>query len=182
MAGIAVGYRAEIKLSALDGTTVVAVDARQLQALAGSVVGVDAAASTITVSTMNSGVATQTTFTVAPTATLTIDGVAATLDQFVAGVRVSLKTDPMDATVVASITATGKQVEGRVSAVDPVSSTLTIAARRGVAATTYVIGPTVPVAINGAASTLAAMVVGAKAELRLSALDGITVISVRARI
>lgn len=177
LAGIAAGAQVEIQLSALDSTAVIAVDAK-VSDVFGTVVSVDSIAGTITLSASTRGKAAQTTYAVSPTATIVIDGVVATLDQLVAGVKVTMKTDPMDAASIASITAIGTKVEGRVKAVDAVAGTLTLAGRRHSAGTTYTIGATVPVIVDGVPSTLAAVTAGSQVDIRFSALDSTVVISV----
>ncbi|MCY2926883.1 MAG: hypothetical protein NT031_15905, partial [Planctomycetota bacterium] len=125
------------------------------------------------------GTTTQTTYNVSPDAVVTIDGQGGTLEQLVAGVKVSLKTDPKDAASVVSITAEGTQVHGMVWAVDTTAGTITLTSWMG-SATTYTLGAAT-VEVNGVAATLADVTVGSMAEVTLSALDATVVVSVETR-
>jgi hypothetical protein len=192
LSAITTGSMARIKLSAVDGTKVVSIDVynartggewgqqRGQRSQFASVVSTDTTANTVTVTSPFGGQSTQTTYNVSPTATITIDGAASALGQLTANVPVILRTDPADATTVTSITAVGREVEGRVTAVDTTNSTITLAGRGGAAGTTYTLGPSATITVNGATGTLAQVIAGATAELRLSALDGTTVISMHA--
>ena len=93
--------------------------------------------------------------------------------------KVSLATDPKDITSVVSITAENTEVCGRVSAVDAAAGTITLTDRAGTA-TTYTLGAAATVKVNGAAGTLGDIAAGFRVELKLSALDGTTVIAVEA--
>ncbi len=175
LAGIPVGSMVDIRLSALDATAAVSITDVHGD-VKGSVVSADATAGTITISTTRHGVTSQTTYHLSATAAISIDGAAATLDQFTAGVEVTLKSDPTDASLISSITAVGKEVEGRVMAVDTTNGTVTLAARHGQTAT-YTVGSGAIITVNGATGTLAGVSVGTFARLKLSALDGTKVIS-----
>jgi hypothetical protein len=144
----------------------------------GSVTAVDTINGTITISSVVKGATVETTYNVAKTATITIDGAAGTLDQLVAGVAVRLVADPADATTLTSIVAVGKQAAGDVTTVDTTAGTLTLAGERGEAPVVYTIDPKVPIIVNGKAGTLADIAVGTDAVVQFSALDGTTIIGV----
>lgn len=156
-----------------------------LRCAAGSVVSVDTAATpnTITIeSKAKGGALTQSTYSVDPAAKITVDGATATLGTLVAGVKVAIKLSPTDPTVATSITAIGKEAEGKVTAVNTAANTITLAGKKGGPDITYNVGNTAKITLNGKPVTLAEIVVGAKAELKLSALDATTAISVKAHV
>ncbi len=147
----------------------------------GTVVSVDTAASKITLTVGSEhGTAKQTTFGVDPAATVTVDGAASTLSSLTGGVWVAVQTSTTDPTVATAITVFGHRAEGIVSAVDNTANTITLQGHDGAASTTYKLGTGVAVTVDDATSALSAVVVGDKAELRLSALDPTTAIRVDA--
>ena len=179
LAGIAVGATVTIRFSAADSTLVTAVQAKA-KPIVGPVAAVDLTAGTITLSSTRRGVTTQTTYSVSPSAVILIDGVVGTLDQFVAGTVVTLTTDPMNAASIATITAVGRKVEGRVTAVDATAGTITLGGRHS-ASTTFTVGAAAVITINGVASTLDAVAAGNRALLTLSALDATVVVAAAIR-
>ena len=198
LAGISVGSKVELKLSALDPTAVLSVNARtappgghgegqhhQQRFAGGSVVSVDTAATpntiTLSVAGEHGAAATSTTYNVDPAATITADGGAVTLDKLVAGVKVKLQLSATDPTTATSITAVGQEAEGAVTAVDTTANTITLAGRDGGTPTTYNIGASTTITVDGVTGTLAGISVGNKVELKLSALDATAVLSVNAR-
>jgi len=96
-------------------------------------------------------------------------------------VKVKLQLSATDPTTTTSITAIGQEAEGAVTAVDTTANTITLAGEHGGTPTTYNVGSTTTITVNGVTGTLAGVTVGAKAELKLSALDPTVVLSVSAR-
>jgi hypothetical protein len=196
LADVTVGSDAELKLAALDPTKVLSVRTHTedeqdddgggdhdgphaARGVGGTVV--DTTATSITVSnTADDGTTTQTTYNVSPTATITADSAAVTIDQLAAGTKVRLTLDPADATSVTAIKAVGTEVEGRLSAIDTTAGTITLAGKDGTAGLTYTIPSTATVKVDGVASSLtdALITVGSKVEIHFSALDPTKIIAV----
>jgi|GEM_PF-4336506 len=149
----------------------------------GSLVSSDTTANTITVSIHpEHGTASQVTFTLSSTATITLNGSPATLANLPAGVWVGLTTDPASAaTTVTAINAMSRQVEGVVSAVDPTASTITITLEDNGGSQTFPVASDASIEVNGTSSTLASVTAGQQVEMKLSATDGQTVVSLEAR-
>ncbi|MFI4999659.1 MAG: hypothetical protein ACHQK9_07245, partial [Reyranellales bacterium] len=144
-------------------------------------VNTTATPNTITVSVAaKKGAATQTTYNVDPAAVIMADGSVVTLDKLAAGAKVMLQLSATDPTTVTAITAVGQEAEGAVTAVDTTANTVTLAGEHGGTPATYTIGATTTITVDGATGTLAGITVGAKVQLRLSALDPTVVLSVNA--
>jgi hypothetical protein len=185
LAAIATGSQATLTLSAFDGKTVTSISDHNFQLLLhhlvpinATVVSVDTTADTITVSTNAHGATTQTTYTVDPSATITANGAATPLGSFLAGAHVLLRLSATSATTVTSISAISQQVVGTVSSVDTTANTITITELGGTSKT-FTVGSSATIDLNGATSTLAALVAGTRVHLQLSALDGATVTSIQ---
>ncbi len=185
---VTVGSKVKLGLSATDKTVAITADVDTTpkmddgqvhsERVYGAVVSVDTTADTITVATTRAGATTNTTYTLSATATITVDGAAATLDQLTSGVKVSLMTDPTDPATVTAVTAVGTEVEGRVTAVDAVNNTITVSGHDGSSPAIYTLTTTTPITINGATGSLSAVTVGSEAHIRLSALNSANVVSV----
>ncbi|HET6246193.1 MAG TPA: hypothetical protein VFE47_00695 [Tepidisphaeraceae bacterium] len=144
----------------------------------GSVVSVDTTADTITVSATNPwGPVKQTTFKLTSATTISADSATVTLADLSAGTLVCVQTSSTDASTATSITAIDKRVGGVVSAIDTTADTIAITDPSGTA-TTFSISSSATVTLDGTASTLASVTVGANVQLTLSALGG-TVISIQ---
>ncbi len=151
---------------------------------AGSVVSVDTTdtPNTITVSIPGRhGTSTNTTYNVDPAATITADGGAVALSALTAGVKVKLTLSPTDSTTVTAITAVGGEADGTVSAVDTIANTISLTGPHGGLPNVYTLGANATITLNGTTATLGDITTGAKVELKLSALNGTTVLSVNAR-
>lgn len=148
--------------------------------IGGTVVSVDTAASTITVSSLSQGETTTTTYSVDSAATITANGQAVTLADLVAGVKVAMKVDADDPTTVTAIRAITNQVVGVVSAVDTTAGTVTLTTKHGSVSTTFTIPSDATVTVNRAAGTLGDITVGSTARIIFSALNGTKIISVAA--
>lgn len=181
LADIAVGTQVKLQLWALDPTVAVGIRAEKSDGggdgggvhdhkAAGAVVSVDTTANTITITGEPGGP--NRTFTLAAGATITVDGVATTLGNLPANVKVVLSLNEATPPLVTSIVASGKVVEGKVSAVDPVGGTLTLAGHEGLPATTYAIPATAKITLDGAVVTLDKILVGDEVRIQLSAVDG----------
>jgi hypothetical protein len=182
LADVVAGAEVKLQLWALDPTVAVGIKVHtenegggggggvHNHKAAGAVVSTDLVANTITI-TGEPGAANR-TFTLAVGATITVDGVATTLDKLPAGLKVVLALDESTPALVTSIAASGKVVEGKISAVDPLLGTLTLAAHEGLPATTYTIPTTAKITLDGVVVTLDKLTVGAEVRIQLSAADG----------
>jgi hypothetical protein len=187
LADITIGSPAQLTISAFDGKTVTSVADRTATRIPGNshaihatVVGVDSAADTITVSTLIRGTSSQATYTLASGATVAANGTATSLGSFLAGAEVTLTLSATSATTVTAISATSEVVTGSVSAVDTTASTITLAGHGQASSKSYPVDSTATVTLNGAASTLSAIADGSRAVLTLSAFDGTTVTAIAA--
>ena len=143
----------------------------------GTLVSADPAAGTITVSVASEqGTAQQKTFTVSSGAAITLGDAAATLASLPAGVWVSVQTSPTDPTNATAVRAAGRQAEGVVTAVDAANNTITVTGEAG-APRTFAVAANATVEVSDAAGALSAVTVGSRVELKLSATDGTTVVS-----
>jgi len=148
----------------------------------GSLVSSDTTTNTIRVSIhAEHGTASQVTFTLSSTATITLNGSPATLANLPAGVWVGLTTDPASATTVTAINAMSRQVEGVVSAVDTTASTITITLEDNGGSQTFSVASDASIEVNGSSSTLSSVTTGQQVEMKLSTTDGQTVLSLEAR-
>jgi len=200
LSAITAGTNVQIWLSAIDGTTAVAIDAGAVGAPAGgngggpsggraqggaaigSILSVDTSADTITLSVLSPSGTTQQTFSVTSSTTISVDGTTATLADLgtlSSNARVIVQAVPGSTTATA-ISAVGPHVQGTVASVDSTDGTITVNGPNGAASQTYTIGSTVAITLDGAASTLSAIAAGDNVDLRLSAVDGTTVIALDA--
>jgi hypothetical protein len=202
LSAITAGTNVQIWLSAIDGTTAVAIDAGAVGAPAGgnggvpggtgapgqggaaigSVLSVDASAGTITLSVLAPSGTTQQTFSVTSSTAITVDGTTAALSNLGSlstNARVIVQA-AAGSTTATAISAVGPNVQGPVASVDSTDGTITLAGPNGAASQTFTIGATVAITLDGSASTLSAIVAGDNADLRLSATDGTTVIAIDA--
>jgi Cu/Ag efflux protein CusF len=147
----------------------------------GAIASIDTVANTITLQGREGASA---TFNVTSTTTVTLDGAPSTFSALVAGDFTGLKL-AADGVTVVSISAeshsSGDQqhdTSGPVASVDTVANTITLQ-RDGGATATFIVTSTTTVTLDGASSTLAAIVAGDSAELKLAA-DGVTVLSIQA--
>ena len=204
---VTAGANVQLWLSASNGTTVVAVDVGapvqtggplgnggpgkpggpgqspgQGGPAIGAIVSVDTTAGTVTLSVLSPSGATQQTFTVASTTTVTVDGATATLADLAklgSSARVIVQA-PSGSTAATSISAVGPHVDGLVVSVDSTADTITIQGPNGSASQTYTLASTAVVNVDGSASTLSALTAGTEVHLRLAAADGATVIAIDA--
>jgi hypothetical protein len=147
----------------------------------GSIVSVDAGAGKITLAlTSEHGPARQTTFTVDPSAVITVDGVTATLGSLGTRTWVGIQLSPANPTTVIGITALSPRVEGVVGSLDPTANTLTVQLHHGGGTQTYNVSATAMITLDGAAALLSGITPGADVQLQLSASDANTVIGIRA--
>jgi hypothetical protein len=183
LADIVAGAEVKLQLWALDPTVAIGIRAGSSEGTgggdgggvhdhraAGGFVSFDSVANTITITGEPGGP--NRTFTLAAGATVTIDGAASSLSSLTAGMRVVLNLDASTPPLVTSIVANGQVIEGKVSAVDPVAGTLTLAGHEGLPATTYTIPPTAKITLNGVVVTLDKITVGNEVRIQLSAVDG----------
>ncbi|MDB5299191.1 MAG: hypothetical protein JWO87_854, partial [Phycisphaerales bacterium] len=198
LSAITVGSEALLKLSALDATTAISIDAASQSGNQGgggddhggfgmhggsfgSVVSTDTTAGSVTVNLRSEfGPPTQTTFTLAPGATVTVDGVAASLASLVAGEKISWTLSPTDSTKVTAIIAVGRRVEGLVSAIDTTAKTVTLQGHEGNGPQTFTLTDATVVTVSGAAGSLSGVSVGMFAELQLAAADATKVLTLSA--
>jgi hypothetical protein len=147
----------------------------------GSVVSTDTTAKTITVSLRSDfGPPTQTTFTLATGATVTVDGSAGTLASLVAGEKITWTVSATDPTMLTAISAVGGRVVGIVSAVDATAKTITLQGHEGDPAQTYTLTNAAVVTVSGTTSTLSSVTAGMIVELQLTADDATKALSLTA--
>ncbi|HWE01727.1 MAG TPA: hypothetical protein VG326_04895 [Tepidisphaeraceae bacterium] len=188
LAGVTTGSLVHIQYSALDNTAITSVNDFALPAVpggnhhnantvVGTLVSVDSAAGAITLSGAGHGSAsgTQTTYTLASTATITADGATATLSALAVGDSVVLSLNSTTPATVATVKATGKTLNGKVTAVDTTADTITLTPDDGSASTTITITSGATITVGGASGTLAGVAVGSQVHVQYSALDNTTV-------
>ena len=205
LAAVTTSTHVQLKLSAIDGTVLsIETDPQenlvvppppngmptQPSGVGGVVVSVDSTANTITLKNED---AIQTTYTLAATGTVTLDGVASTLSAIVAGDLTQLQLSA-DGTTVTSVAALSPQtnpgnpgdggpvmplgVGGPIVSVDATANTITLNTPGGTP-TTYTLSATATITLNDATNALSALAAGDLAWLQLSA-DGTTVTSIHA--
>jgi hypothetical protein len=184
LASLNVGTLVKVRTADGDPTTatairvIVADDEEHLHA-AGSLVSVDTVNNTITLQGEHQ---VQTTYTLDPAATITLDGSPSTLSAPPVGAEVELRLAVGGTTALSVRVDThaqdGSEAHGSLVSADTTASTITLAGRDGTPATYHVTGTTI-ISLNGATSTLAALPVGAQVEIQLAA-DGVTALSINA--
>jgi Cu/Ag efflux protein CusF len=187
LSNLVVGDRIGLQLSAFDGKTATAITDTTAAVFThrrrafGTVTAIDTTANTISITNLF-GSTTTTTYALDPSATITADGTSASLGQLAAGARVNLLlTTTGTTTTVAAIIAIQQRAAGTISAIDATAGTVTITPNNGTVAQTYPVSSTATILLNGTASTLSALIAGDHARAILSALDGKTILTLRAR-
>ena len=197
LAGIATGSQIHIQYSAIDNTMVVTVtdvsmptgpdggdggDHHHNDSSYGTLVSVDTTANTIILSSngWGSATATQTTYTLGAGATITADGATATLGGLAVGDQIALSLSSTTPATVTSIKATGKSLDGQVTAVDTTANTITLTPDDGSASTTVTIPAGATITVNGASGALSGITAGAQVHIQYSALDNTQITSVGA--
>jgi hypothetical protein len=142
----------------------------------GTLVSADIAAGTITLATASEhGPSSESTFTLASGATVTLNGAASTLGALPTGVWVGLQLDPASPTTAKSVNAIGKRTEGTLTAIDTTANTFTVTLEESTTVQTFTLAGNAIIEANGSAAMLATLPLGSKVEFRLSAVDGKTV-------
>jgi hypothetical protein len=191
LASIVAGSRVVLHLSALDAKTVTVLTATtpalivHHRRVTGTVTGVDLTANTITIYTP--AAAGPTTYTLGAGVTLTANGAVQPLASLAAGAKVTLQLTTIGpTTTVNAIVALPQTAVGFFYQYDPVANTISINPSKNVLLpTSYPIGPSVTIKLNGATSTLVALASMTQLSaihvlLQLSPLDGKTVLNILA--
>src|SRR5262249_29729582 len=149
----------------------------------GTVVSVDTTANTLTLSIgSENGPPTQKTFSITSATTITRQDSAVTLASLTAGTNVYVKFSTSAPTVATSIYVVVPPVRtaayGKLVSVDTTANTITPGGDAG-KTTTWPIDPTASVTLNGVASTLGALPIGASVKLQLTS-DGKTALTIAA--
>jgi small nuclear ribonucleoprotein (snRNP)-like protein len=194
LTGVTTGSQVHIQYSATDNTTIASVDDFTLpaglfggfggdhnnDAAFGTLVSVDATANTITLSNVSwdASSPTQTTYTLGTGATIIADGATSTLAALAVGDKIQLTLSSTTPTTVTAVTATGKSLDGSVTAVDTTAGTITLTPNDAGASTTVTIPSTATITVNGATGTLAGITTGSLVHIQYSATDNTTVLRV----
>ncbi len=214
LSALTAGTLVAVQTSGADSTTATSITALDRR-VGGVVTAIDTTADTITIKDPSG---TSTTYTVSPTATVTLDGTASTFSAITTTLHVQLKLAALDGTVTSIISdpqdssgggpgdsgnpggsagdptsgagnpggtsgnpggnPTQLGPHGTVVSVDTAADTITL--QVGTASpTSYTLTSTATVTLDGAASTLSALVAGDNAGLQLSS-DGTTVAAIQA--
>ncbi|HZK80352.1 MAG TPA: hypothetical protein VFC46_04775, partial [Humisphaera sp.] len=167
----------------LAGTAVLSVKAEtpEPQDVYGSLVSVDTVNNTITIQSEHSQ--TPTTYTLAPMATITLNGAADTFGALPIGASIHLTVTPNTTTALTvnaqTQPAQGQHANGALVSVNTVNNTIAIQTEHSQMPTTYTLDPMATITLNGVASTLGALPIGINIQLTLAA-NGTTALSIKA--